>query len=47
MNGYFKKFTEDLAMSFRVNNKQLLENYYKIWGKVEKLIRGQYGYKFS
>ena len=26
-------------MSFRVNNKQLLKNYNKIWGKVEKLTR--------
>ena len=26
-------------MSFRVNNKQLLKNYDKIWGKVEKLMR--------
>ena len=26
-------------MSFRVNNKQLLKNYNKIWEKIEKLIR--------
>ena len=26
-------------MSFRVNNKQLLKNYNKIWEKVEKLIK--------
>ena len=26
-------------MSFRVNNKQLLEKYSKIWEKVEKLMR--------
>ena len=26
-------------MSFRVNNKQLLKNYNKIWEKVEKLMR--------
>ena len=25
-------------MSFRVNNKQLLKNYNKIWEKVEKLL---------
>ena len=25
-------------MSFRVNNKQLLKNYNKIWGKIEKLM---------
>ena len=26
-------------MSFRVNNKQLLKNYNKIWEKVGKLMR--------
>ena len=39
MTGYFKKFTENAIMSFRVNNKQLLKNYYKIWEKIEKLMR--------
>ena len=31
MTGYAKKFNENAAMSFRVNNKQLLKNYNKIW----------------
>ena len=26
-------------MSFRVNDKQLLKNYNKIWEKIEKLMR--------
>ena len=26
-------------MSFRVNNKQILKNYNKLWGKIEKLMR--------
>ena len=26
-------------MSFRVNNKQILKNYSKLWGKIEKLMR--------
>ena len=26
-------------MSFRVNNKELLKNYNKKWGKVEKLMK--------
>ena len=39
MTGYFKKFNENVTMSFRVNNKHLLGNYNKIWGKVEKLMR--------
>ena len=38
MTGYFKKFNENATMSFRVNNKQLLKNYNKIWEKVEKLL---------
>ena len=39
MTGYAKKFNENVAMSFRVDNKQLLKNYNKIWEKVEKLMR--------
>ena len=39
MTGYAKKFNENVTMSFRVNNKQLLKNYNKIWEKVEKLMR--------
>ena len=39
MTCYFKKFNENVTMSFRVNNKQLLKNYNKIWEKVEKLMR--------
>ena len=46
MTGYFKKFNENAAMSFRVNNnnnnnnnKQLLKNYSKIWEEIEKLIK--------
>ena len=39
MTGYFWKFNENVTMSFRVNNKQLLKNYNKIWEKIEKLMR--------
>ena len=39
MTGYAKKFNENATMSFRVNNKQLLKNYNKIWEKTEKLMR--------
>ena len=39
MTGYFKKFNENAIISFRVNNKQLLKNYNKIWGKIEKWMR--------
>ena len=39
MTGYARKFDENATMSFRVNNKQLLKNYNKIWEKVEKLMK--------
>ena len=39
MTGYAKKFNENAAMSFRVNNKQLLKNYNKILEEIEKLMR--------
>ena len=39
MTGYAKKFNENVTMSFRANNKQLLKNYNKIWEKIEKLMR--------
>ena len=39
MTGYFKKFYENVTMSFRVNKKQFLANYNKIWEKTKKLIR--------
>ena len=39
MTGYARKFDETVTMSVRVNNKQLLKNYNKIWEKIEKLTR--------
>ena len=33
MTGYARKFNDNATMSFRVNNKQLLKNYKKIWEK--------------
>ena len=39
MIGYAKKINENATISFRVNNKQLLKNYNKIWEKVGKLFR--------
>ena len=38
MTGYARKFDETVTMSVRVNNKQLLKNYNKIWEKIEKLM---------
>ena len=37
MTGYVKKFAENVTMSFRANNKQILKNYNKIWEKVETM----------
>ena len=38
MTGYAKKFNENIAMSFRVNDKQFFKNYNAMWEKIEKLI---------
>ena len=38
MTGYSRKFNENKTMSFRVNNKQLLKNYNKIYKKIEDLL---------
>ena len=38
MTGYVKRFDKNVTISFRVNNKQLLKNYNKIWEKIEKLL---------
>ena len=38
MTGYVKKFNENATMSIRVNNKQLLKNYNKIWEKYGSLL---------
>ena len=35
MTGYAKKFNQNATMSFRVNDKQLLKNYKKIWEKLK------------
>ena len=39
MTGYVRKFNENSTMSFRVKDKQLLKNYNKIWGKIEKFMK--------
>ena len=39
MTGFAKKRNENATMSFRVNNKQLLKNYNKMWERVENLLR--------
>ena len=39
MTGYARKFDGNATLSFRLNNKQLLKNYNKIWEKVEKLMK--------
>ena len=46
MTGYARKFDENVTMSFRVNNKQLLKHYNKIWEKIKKLMRTDFESKF-
>ena len=42
MAGYARKFDENITMSFMTNDKQLLQNYNKIWEKVEKLLKRKF-----
>ena len=39
MIGYARKFNENVTMSFKVNDKQLLKNYNRIREKIENLMR--------
>ena len=39
MTGYARKFDENATVSLRLNDKQLLKNYNKIWEKVERLMK--------
>ena len=39
MAGYVKKFNENAVRLFRVTDQQLLNNYNKIWEKVERLMK--------
>ena len=39
MTGYTTKLNENTTMSFRLNDKQLLKNYNKVWEKTEKLVK--------
>ena len=42
MTGYAKKFNENAAMSFRVNNKQLLKKLQWNMGKSWKVIKDRF-----
>ena len=39
MTEYARKFDENATMSLIVKDKQLLKNYTKIWGKIEKIMK--------
>ena len=39
MTGYTGTFKENTTMSLRVNDKQPLKNYNKIWEKVENIMK--------
>ena len=45
MTGYVRKFDENATMSFIVKDKQLLKSYTKIWEKIEKLMKINFGSK--
>ena len=39
MTGSARKFDENATMSFKLDNKQLIKKYNKIWEKSEKLMK--------
>ena len=41
MIGYVTKFEGNTAISFKINNKQLLKKYNQIWNRVEELLKIQ------
>ena len=41
MIGYVTKFEGNTAISFKINNKQLLKKYNQIWNRVEELLKTQ------
>ena len=45
MTGYVRKFEGNTAMSFKINNKQLLKKYNQIWKRVEKLLKIEFDSK--
>ena len=42
MAGYVRKFEDNLTMSFKISDKQLLQKYNQIWEKVEKLLKVEF-----
>ena len=38
MNGYFKCFDDNMAMSFLANDQDIFQIYTKLWGKIKDLI---------
>ena len=45
MTGYVRKFEGNTAMSFMINNMQLLKKYNQIWKKVEKFLKIEFDSK--
>ena len=39
MTAYVRKFEDNLTMSFKISDKQLLKKYNHIWKRVEKLLK--------
>ena len=42
ITGYVRKFEDNLTMSFKISDKQLLQKYNQIWEKVEKLLKVEF-----
>ena len=45
MTGYAKKFDDNVTMSFKINDKQLLKKYNQIWKKVQKFLKTEFDSK--
>ena len=45
MTGYVKKFDDNVTMSFKISDKQLLKKYNQIWKKIEKLFKIEFDSK--
>ena len=45
MTGYAKKFDDNVTMSFKINDEQLLKKYNQIWKKVQKFLKTEFDSK--
>ena len=45
MTGYVRTFESNTTMSFKISDKQLLNNYNRIWKRVEGLLKTEFDSK--